>query len=109
MPARPKARRRWARRPRRTRKLARSDGKLTGHAAAAAADRFTGPGTRAADSSNNWREIWHYRRELLPKSVRYQQVDVEFITKAGYGINVMQRETRTLATLEAARGGPKEP
>jgi GWxTD domain-containing protein len=90
-------------------KVARGDGKLTGHAAATAADRFASPAARAADSSNNWREIWHYRRELLPKDVRYQQVNVVFITKAGYGVNVIQRETQTTVTLEAARGGPRMP
>ena len=74
----------------------------------AAADEFSGPGTRAADSSTNWREIWHYRKELLPKGVRYQQVDVEFVTKTGYGVNVMQPATQTLATLEAARGEPRQ-
>ena len=89
-------------------KEARADGKLSGHAAAAAADRFMGPGTQAPDSGGNWREVWHYRRELLPKGVRYQQVDVEFITRKGYGSCVMQRETQTLATLEAARVGPKK-
>ena len=54
------------------------------------------------DGSSNWREIWHYRRELLPKGVGYQQVDVEFITKRGYGVNVIQRDPATLATLGAA-------
>jgi GWxTD domain-containing protein len=72
---------------------------------------IAGVGARApnSDASSNWREIWHYRRELLPKGVGYQQVDVEFITKKGYGINVIQRDPATLATLEAAaRGVPKE-
>ena len=90
-------------------KLARSDGNAHRARVCGRCGQVQRSGTRAAESSNNWREIWHYRRELLPKSVRYQQVDVEFITKAGYGINVLQRGTRTLATLEAARGGPKEP
>lgn len=60
-------------------------------------------GARILDAQQNWREVWHYRRELLPKGVGYQQVDVEFITKKGYGSNVMQRDQPTLATLEAAR------
>ena len=67
------------------------------------ADRFSGPGTRALDAANNWREVWHYRKELLPKSVRYQQVDFEFITKKGYGESVLQRESTTLDTLESAK------
>ena len=60
-------------------------------------------GARILDASNNWREVWHYRKELLPKGVGYHQVDVEFITKKGYGVNVMQRDQNTLATLDAAR------
>jgi GWxTD domain-containing protein len=60
-------------------------------------------GARILDASQNWREVWHYRRELLPKGVGYQQVDVEFITKRGYGENVLQRDHATLATLDAAR------
>jgi GWxTD domain-containing protein len=60
-------------------------------------------GARILDAASNWREVWHYRRELLPKGVGYQQVDVEFITKRGYGENVLQRDHATLATLDAAR------
>ena len=65
---------------------------------------ISGTGARApnSDGSSNWREIWHYRRELLPKRVGYQQVDIEFITKRGYGVNVIQRDPATLATLQAA-------
>ena len=50
-----------------------------------------------------WREVWHYRRELLPAGVPYQQVDFEFITSKGYGKNVLQREDTVLTTVEAAR------
>ena len=65
---------------------------------------------RILDAQQNWREVWHYRRELLPKGVGYLQVDIEFITKKGYGINVMQRDHASLATLEAARANatPKQ-
>jgi GWxTD domain-containing protein len=66
-------------------------------------DRSSGPGTRMTDSAANWREIWHYRRELLPSGVPYQQVDFEFITRKGYGVNVLQRDSSALATLDAAR------
>jgi len=68
-----------------------------------AIDNMTGPGNRITDSAANWREIWHYRRELLPKRVPYQQVDFEFITRHGYGRNVLQREDTALNTLDAAR------
>lgn len=42
----------------------------------------------------SWREVWHYRTE---------QVDVEFITRSGYGTGVLQREPTTLAALDGAR------
>ena len=74
-----------------------------GNATNVAVDNMTGPGNRITDSAANWREIWHYRRELLPKGVPYQQVDFEFITRHGYGRNVLQREDTALNTLDAAR------
>jgi GWxTD domain-containing protein len=64
-----------------------------------------GPGSFALESANNYREVWHYRRELLPSKAPYQQVDFEFITKKGYGANTLQREPATLNTLDAARLG----
>lgn len=69
-------------------------------------DRTNGPNSTALDSSSaNWREVWHYRRELLPSAVGYQQVDFDFITRKGYGQNVLQRDSAALATIEAARRG----
>ena len=81
----------------------RSLGKVSSATRAAVSAGFGGPGTRALDSAPNWREVWHYRRELLPKGTPYLQVDVEFITKKGYGLNVMQREPQILNTLDFAR------
>ena len=68
-----------------------------------AIDNMTGPGNRMLEGAANWREIWHYRRELLPKGLPYGQVDFEFITRQGYGKNVMQREAAILNTIDAAR------
>lgn len=70
---------------------------------ATTSDQFTGPGTKAIDSNTNWREVWHYRKELLPKTVPYLQVDMEFITRKGYGQNILQRDHATITTLEKAR------
>ena len=82
-------------------------GKSTSGQQAGLVDRMTGPGTSMADSSAaNWREVWHYRRELLPSGVPYQQVDFDFITRKGYGQNVLQREPSALNTLDAARRSP---
>jgi GWxTD domain-containing protein len=68
--------------------------------------QYSGPGNQAAQSDNNYQEVWHYRRELLPKGVSYLQVDVVFVTKKGYGVNVMQRDSQTLTTLDAAKKKP---
>jgi GWxTD domain-containing protein len=66
-------------------------------------DAVTGPGAKLNDAARNWREVWHYRREILPKGIPYHQVDFEFVTKEGYGENVLQRETQVLDTLEKAK------
>ncbi|HSD71374.1 MAG TPA: GWxTD domain-containing protein [Thermoanaerobaculia bacterium] len=66
-------------------------------------DKVTGPGTSMNEAAKNWREVWHYRREDLPKGIPYHQVDFQFVTKHGYGENVLQRETQVLDTLEKAK------
>jgi GWxTD domain-containing protein len=80
-----------------------SAGEPAGSSSAAATDAVFGPGTKAADSSSDWREIWHYPSELLPRGVSYQKLAVEFVTKKGFGKNVLQRDYKTLATLDAAK------
>jgi GWxTD domain-containing protein len=66
-------------------------------------DKVTGPGTKLNEAARNWREVWHYRHELLPKGIPYHQVDFEFVTKEGYGENVLQRDTQVLDTIEKAK------
>jgi GWxTD domain-containing protein len=78
-------------------------GKLSTGKTSAIIDRSSGVGTSVRDASANWREVWHYRREVLPAGVPYQQVDFEFITRKGYGKNVLQRDSPALTTLDAAR------
>jgi GWxTD domain-containing protein len=70
-------------------------------------DRYMGPGTEAADHEMNFQEVWHYRRELLPKGVSYLQVDAMFVTKKGYGVEVLQRDSDILTTLSAAKQKPQ--
>ena len=65
-----------------------------------------GPGHQAADSDNDYQEVWHYRKDLLPKGVSYIQVDAVFVTKKGYGKDVLQRESDILTTLNAAKQKP---
>jgi GWxTD domain-containing protein len=76
-------------------------GKTSGGKASAIVDRSSG--TRITDSAANWREVWHYRRELLPAGVPYLQVDFDFITRKGYGENVLQRDPSVLNALDAAK------
>ena len=66
-------------------------------------DKMTGPANTMPDASMRWREVWHYRKEILPKKLPYQQLDFEFITREGYGDNVLQRNAVSLNALDAAR------
>lgn len=75
----------------------------------AAIDKMTGPANTMPDSSMTWREVWHYRKELLPKKVPYQEVDFEFVTREGYGHNVLQRDAVSLNALDAARKALQTP
>jgi GWxTD domain-containing protein len=83
-------------------KIAASPGGTTSDTARRV-DAVTGPGTKLNDAARNWREVWHYRREILPAGIPYHQVDFEFVTKEGYGEHVLQRETQVLDTLEKAK------
>ena len=76
------------------------------HSSAMATMRLrTEPGTEAAESAYDYQEVWHYRRELLPKGVSYLQVDAVFITKKGYGI---VRPPARLGHPDDARRGEEE-
>ena len=59
--------------------------------------------TSEMDTSRNQMETWTYRRESLPPGAPYKEVVFHFITRKGYGENVMQREPVALTTLEFAR------
>jgi GWxTD domain-containing protein len=48
------------------------------------------------------REIWHYGRGELPRSVPFNEIDFQFLTKQGYGTAVLQRDQSILLALEAA-------
>jgi len=82
---------------------ASGNGKLSSGQIAAIGGQYTGPDTQAAQNDNNYQEVWHYRKELLPKGVGYLQVDISFVTRHGYGSNVLQRDSETLTTLDAAK------
>jgi len=78
-------------------------GSTSGSQTAAILASMSGPANTIPESETSWREVWHYRRELLPPTVSYLQVDFQFVTKRGYGRNILQRDETALATLEAAR------
>lgn len=59
---------------------------------------------KVLDTQANYRETWHYRRDRLPAGLPFQQVDFTFVTRRGYGSNVLQRDANALATLDTARG-----
>ena len=66
----------------------------------AAADEEQTPLT--AQKVQGVREIWHYGRGELPRSVPFNEIDIEFLTKPGYGTAVLQRDQPILLALEAA-------
>lgn len=66
-------------------------------------EQVSGPGSKVQDAAANWVEVWHYLRENLPRGVPYQEVILEFVTKTGYGRDVLQRDANVLASLERAR------
>ncbi len=67
---------------------------------------FAGPGKNALGANTNTVETWHYRRELLPAGVPFQELDFKFLTKQGYGVSVLQRESNTVTALEGAKPAP---
>ncbi|HEX4439069.1 MAG TPA: GWxTD domain-containing protein [Thermoanaerobaculia bacterium] len=65
--------------------------------------KYGAPTSKAAESAANHVETWHYRREVLPKGVPFQQVDFSFVTKQGAGADVLDRDANAMNTLSAAR------
>jgi GWxTD domain-containing protein len=72
-------------------------------------DAVAGPGTSINQPSQNWRQIWRYFRRDLPGLVPYEFVDLDFITRPGYGESVLQREPPTLNVLERAKASLPKP
>jgi hypothetical protein len=54
------------------------------------------------DSTRAKREKWYYRRDRLPKNVKFQEVHFDFISKEGYGTGVLQKESEPMLTLDQA-------
>jgi GWxTD domain-containing protein len=67
-------------------------------------DKATGIGTSMNAPSQNWKEVWRYYRKDLPgRGLPYEWVDFQFITKPGYGENVLQRDPACLDAIERAK------
>jgi hypothetical protein len=84
-------------------KMAGGGGGGSSTARIAAGEKVNGPGTKIKDASNNYVEAWHYLREDLPKEIPYQELLFHFVTKSGYGRNVLQRDSNALAALERSK------
>jgi GWxTD domain-containing protein len=48
------------------------------------------------------RESWIYRRDRIPKSIAFQEVRFDFLTKPGYGSGVLQKDPQQMQTLGQA-------
>ncbi|HTR01923.1 MAG TPA: GWxTD domain-containing protein [Thermoanaerobaculia bacterium] len=70
---------------------------------AAAVDRVTNPSATMNRSGSNWIESWTYLRAELPKAIPYQELKVQFVTKDGYGKNVLQREPNVVTAIERVK------
>ncbi|MGH9364624.1 MAG: GWxTD domain-containing protein [Thermoanaerobaculia bacterium] len=55
-----------------------------------------------AQPGGGQKEVWYYKRDRLPASVKYAEVPFEFLSKRSYGVSVLQREPIVLKTLEQA-------
>lgn len=64
--------------------------------------RTVGPEGLGAQPGGGQREVWYYKRDRLPASVKQAEVAFEFLTKQSYGVAVLQREPVVLKTLEQA-------
>lgn len=73
----------------------------------AANEKVTGPDATINRSASNWIESWHYLRAQLPKEIPYQELVLQFVTKEGYGKNVLQREPTVVTALEQAKRGAR--
>jgi hypothetical protein len=66
------------------------------------APQSTSRDAMTAERIQGTREIWHYDRDRLPPSVRFNELDFVFLTRPGYGTAVLQREPNALSALELA-------
>jgi hypothetical protein len=44
----------------------------------------------------------------LPKAIPYQELKIQFVTKEGYGRNVLQREPNVIAAIERLKSAARK-
>jgi len=44
-------------------------------------------------------ESWYYRSDRLPKGIPFSEIVFQFVTRKGYGENVLTKDPRQLTTL----------
>jgi GWxTD domain-containing protein len=54
------------------------------------------------DYNRGQRESWVYRQNRIPKGIAYQEVRFDFLSKAGYGAGVLQKDPMPIQTLGQA-------
>jgi GWxTD domain-containing protein len=74
-----------------------------GNSKTAQMNEVYGEGASVGRSASNWIETWHYLRAELPKTVPNQELATQFVTKEGYGKNVLQRDAIVLTALDRAK------
>jgi GWxTD domain-containing protein len=52
-----------------------------------------------ADTMKARREAWYYRPGRIPQGVPYKEVRFDFVSKAGYGTGVLQKDPQPMQTL----------
>src|SRR5262249_11859752 len=70
---------------------------------AAAMDRVTNPSATMNRSGSNWIESWTYLKAELPRSIPYQELKIQFLTKDGYGKGVLQRDPNVVTAIERVK------
>ena len=71
---------------------------------AARQDQVSGAGTSILGRVGQLDRGWHYERVNLPKEIPNQALEFDFVTKVGYGKNVLQRDQAILTALERVEG-----
>jgi GWxTD domain-containing protein len=66
-------------------------------------DQVSGAGTSILEPAANWIEAWHYERANLPKEIPNPSLEFDFVTKVGYGKNVLQRDQAILTALDRSK------